>query len=174
MEIKLFTGEIDDLVHLLTQNKWIYHTNQHVKEESVRAAFAKRYYENDRETYWIMENGKRVGIIFIHDISDTIPLFDIRLHTNCRGKGYGVMALRWLQEYLFEVRGKVRIEGYTRVDNIGMRKCFSKAGFVKEGYLRNAWENEDGTVTDSIVYGAIKEDWVLGNPTPIKIDDVPF
>lgn len=55
-----------------------------------------------------------------------------------------------------------------------MRRCFSKAGFVKEGYLRNAWENEDGTVTDSIVYGAIKEDWILGNLTSISIDDVPF
>jgi len=121
-----------------------------------------------------MYHTKRIGIIFIHDISDTIPLFDIRLDENCRGKGYGVRALQWLQEYLFEVKGKIRIEGYTRVDNIGMRRCFSKASFVKEGYLRNAWENEDGTVTDSIVYGAIKEDWILGNLTLISIDDVPF
>jgi len=138
MEIKLFTGEIDALVHLLTQNIWFYHTNQHVKEETVRAAFAEGYYENDRETYWILVNGEREGLIFIHGISDTIPLFDIRLDANCRGKGYGVQALHWLQAYLFEVKGKIRIEGYTRVDNIGMRKCFSKAGFVKEGYLRNA------------------------------------
>ncbi|MEB7454815.1 GNAT family N-acetyltransferase [Lysinibacillus sphaericus] len=152
----------------------MYHTNQHIKEETVRAAFVEGYYENDRETHWILENGKRIGIILIHDISDTIPLFDIRLDENCRGKGYGVRALRWLQEYLFEVRGKIRIEAYTRVDNIGMRRCFSKAGFVKEGYLRNAWENEDGTVTDSIVYCAIKEDWILGNLTLISIDDVPF
>lgn len=57
---------------------------------------------------------------------------------------------------------------------MGMRKCFSKAGFVKEGYLRNAWENEDGTVTDSIVYSAIKDDWITGNSTPIKMDEVPF
>lgn len=149
------------------------HKSAHKRRDS-SAAFVEGYYGNDRETHWILENGKRIGIIFIHDISDTIPLFDIRLDENCRGKGYGVRALRWLQEYLFEVKGKIRIEGYTRVDNIGMRRCFSKAGFVKEGYLRNAWENEDGTVTDSIVYGAIKEDWILGNLTPISIDDVPF
>lgn len=87
MKIKLFTGEVDALVHLLTQNIWMYHTNQHIKEETVRAAFVEGYYENDRETHWILENEKRVGIILIHDISDTIPLFDIRLYENCREKG---------------------------------------------------------------------------------------
>ncbi|WP_339280449.1 GNAT family protein [Lysinibacillus sp. FSL P2-0066] len=174
MEIKLFEEEIDDLVHLLTQNRWLYHTNSYLKEEAIRAAYAEGYYQNNRETHWILEDGDRVGVIFIHDINDTIPLFDIRLDANYRGKGYGVKALHWLQEYLFAERKKIRIEGYTRVDNIGMRKCFSKAGFVKEGYLRNAWENGDGTVTDSIVYGAIKDDWVVGKSTPIKIDEVPF
>ncbi|MEK5488811.1 GNAT family N-acetyltransferase [Lysinibacillus sp. FSL M8-0355] len=174
MEFKLFEEEIDDLVQLLTQNKWLYHTNPLVKEESIRAAYVEGYYKNDRETHWLLEEGEKVGILFIHDISDTIPLFDIRLDAKCRGKGYGVKALRWLQDYLFGEKGKIRIEGYTRADNMGMRKCFSKAGFVKEGYLRNAWENEDGTVTDSIVYSAIKDDWITGNSTPIKMDEVPF
>lgn len=32
----------------------------------------------------------------------------------------------------------------------------------------------DGAVTDSIVYGAIKDDWILGRTTPIKIDDISF
>lgn len=45
---------------------------------------------------------------------------------------------------------------------------------MKEGYLRNAWENTDGTITDSILYVAIKEDWTLGRTTPIKMNDVPF
>lgn len=55
-----------------------------------------------------------------------------------------------------------------------MRKCFTQAGFVKKGYLRNAWENTDGTITDSILYGAIKDDLTLGRTTPIKMNDVPF
>ncbi|MFC9540317.1 GNAT family N-acetyltransferase [Lysinibacillus sp. NPDC056959] len=174
MEYKLFEDEIEDLVELLTQNKWIYHTEQNVKEESVRKGYAEGYYYSDRETYWIIDNEEKVGIIIIHDIRDTIPLFDIRLSTRYRGKGYGVKTLLWLQDYLFGEKGKIRIEGYTRVDNISMRKCFTKAGFVKEGYLRNAWENADGTITDSILYGAIKDDWILGRTTPIKMDDVPF
>lgn len=174
MEYKLLGNEIEDLVDLLTQNKWMYHTDQHLKEESVRKAYTEGYYQCDRETHWIVDNEKKVGIIIIHDISDTIPLFDIRLDMRYRGKGYGVKTLLWLQDYLFREKDKIRIEGYTRVDNMGMRKCFAKAGFVKEGYLRNAWENADGTVSDSIVYGAIKDDWILGRTTPIKIDDIPY
>lgn len=174
MEYKLLVDEIENLVELLTRNKWIHHIDQILKEESIRKAYAEGYYHNDRETHWIIDNEEKVGIIIIHDINDTIPLFDVRLDARYRGKGYGVKTLLWLQDYLFGERGKIRIEGYTRVDNIGMRKCFTKAGFVKEGYLRNAWENADGTVTDSILYGAIKDDWMLGRTTPIKMDDVPY
>lgn len=90
MEYKLLGNEIEDLVDLLTQNKWMYHTDQHLKEESVRKAYTEGYYQCDRETHWIVDNEKKVGIIIIHDISDTIPLFDIRLDMRYRGKGYGV------------------------------------------------------------------------------------
>ena len=174
MEYLLLVDEIENLVELLTQNKWIHHIDQILKEESIRKAYAEGYYHNDRETHWIIDNEEKVGLIIIHDINDTIPLFDIRLDARYRGKGYGVKTLLWLQDYLFGERGKIRTEGYTRVDNIDMRKCFTKAGFVKEGYLRNAWENADGTVTDSILYSAIKDDWMLGRTTPIKMDDVPY
>ena len=55
-----------------------------------------------------------------------------------------------------------------------MRKCFTKAGFVKEGYLRNAWENEDGTISDTVLYGAIFDDWKENKITQSKIDVLPY
>lgn len=174
MEFKLLTNEIDDLVSLMTCHTWEYHGNQLVTEEKVRKAFQDGYYKNDRETFWIMDYGVKVGILIINDIDDTIPLFDIRLDHRYRGKGYGVKSLTWLQQYLFEVKDKIRIESYTRADNHAMRKCFTKAGFVKEGYLRRAWENGDGTISDSVVYGAIQSDWKNNKITPIEIDKVPY
>ncbi|WP_309484732.1 hypothetical protein [Lysinibacillus boronitolerans] len=62
MEIKLFEEEIDDLVHLLTQNRWLYHTNSYLKEEAIRAAYAEGDYQNNRETHWILEDGDKVGL----------------------------------------------------------------------------------------------------------------
>lgn len=81
------------------------------KRRGCSSRIRRGYYQNNRETHWILEDGEKVGVIFIHDINDTIPLFDLRLDANVRGKGYGVKALHWLQEYLFGERGKIRIEG---------------------------------------------------------------
>lgn len=174
MEYKLLENEIDELIQLYIQNNWPYHGNEKVTEESIRKSFNQGYYQKERETYWSIDDGIKVGLLLIHDSNDSIPLFDIRLDEKQRGKGYGVKALKWLQDYLFGTKHKIRVEGYTRADNIGMRKCFSKAGFVKEGYLRKAWENADGTISDTVLYGAIKEDWEHKVITPTEIDAVPY
>ena len=174
MEYKLLSNELDELIQLYTQNDWPFHGSNKVTEESIRKSFEEGYYQSDRETFWILDEGVKVGLIIINDINDTIPLFDIRLDERYRGRGYGVKTLKWLQDYLFGVKRKIRVEGYTRADNIGMRKCFTKAGFVKEGYLRNAWENADGTISDTVLYGAIKEDWQRKCITPSKMDELPF
>jgi [ribosomal protein S5]-alanine N-acetyltransferase len=174
MEYKLLTNEIDELVQLFTQNKWPYHGTETINEATIRKSFEEGYYQKNRETFWMIDNGIKVGLLMIHDSEDTIPLFDIRLDEKQRGKGYGEKTLKWLQDYLFGTKQKIRVEGYTRADNIGMRKCFTKAGFIKEGYLRNAWENADGTISDAVLYGAIKEDWENNVITPTKIDAVPY
>lgn len=55
-----------------------------------------------------------------------------------------------------------------------MRKCFTNTGYVKEGYLRNARENENGTLFDSVLYAAIFEDWKNNVITKTKINDFPY
>ena len=174
MEFKLFNGEVENLVYLLTSNYWVYHSDATVKESTIRNAVENDYYSDERETFWIIDHNEKVGVMIINDINDTIPLFDIRLDVAYRGKGYGVKSLKWLQNYLFGEKEKIRIEGYTRADNVAMRKCFTSAGFVKEGYLRNAWENSDGTIYDTVLYGSIFEDWQTGSITPSKMNDVPY
>ncbi|MFJ7890449.1 GNAT family N-acetyltransferase [Lysinibacillus xylanilyticus] len=175
MEFRLFTNEIENLKTLMTNNTWDYHLNKIVEEETIQQKYDNGYYQDDRETYWIIDDNKmKVGIVLIEDINDSILSLDIRIDKQYRGNGYGVNTLLWLQDYLFGEKGKIRIEGYTRVDNIGMRKCFSKAGFVKEAYLRDAWENIDGSATDSILYSSIKSDWKNGKITPIRLNDIPY
>lgn len=55
-----------------------------------------------------------------------------------------------------------------------MNKTPLMSGFVKEGYLRNAWENDDGTISDSIIYSIIRSDWENKSKTEIKLNDFPF
>ncbi|MFD9627364.1 hypothetical protein [Peribacillus muralis] len=51
---------------------------------------------------------------------------------------------------------------------------YYKCGFVNEGYLRRAWENTDGSVSDSICYATIRYDWENKILKPIEINDHPF
>ncbi|MBS4219809.1 GNAT family N-acetyltransferase [Bacillus sp. FJAT-49711] len=170
-----FENEINDLVSFMTNNTWEYHADPKPSTESIVKAFHNGWYQEGRETYWVENCNEKIGLIIIHDIDDTIPLFDIRLARNARGKGIGTKAVRWMTDYIFSLPDKkIRIEAYTRRDNFAMRKTLTNCGFVKEGYLRNAWENKDGSVSDSICYAIIRTDWENKEQTPIKLNDLPF
>lgn len=174
LEIRKFNTEYEELIGLLCTNSWPFHTKAKLDPATIKSAIETGYYSEGRETFWIIESKQKVGIIIIDDIEDTIPLFDLRLTEEVRGRGIGQRSVRWLKNYLYGEKEKIRIEGYTRADNLAMRKCFTKAGFVKEGYLRNAWENEDGSISDTVLYASIYEDWKKNKITPIKMDKFPY
>jgi len=174
--MKLFNPETDktDLINLFCHNIWKFHTNKSLPQKQIENEIEEGYYSDNRETLWIIINEKKVGILIIDDIDDSIPIFDLRLYEKEQGNGIGMEVLKWLQNYLFGEKQKLRVEGYTRRDNIAMRKCFSKSGFVKEGYLRKAWESADDRVFDTVLYAAISEDWINNTITPVNFNDVDF
>lgn len=174
MKIQLLNGEYEELVDLLCSNNWKHHSNPRLEKGAIQRAIENGYYSDGRKTFWIILDNQKIGIIMIDDIDDSIPLLDIRITEGARGKNIGTQSLLWVKDYLFGEKDKIRIEGYTRADNLAMRKCFTKAGFVKEGYLRNAWENEDGTISDTVLYGAIYDDWKENKITQPKIDVLPY
>lgn len=172
---KKFNGEVEDLVKLLTTNVWAFHANPNQTVEQIVKNFKNGWYEEDKETFCIEYENQKVGLIHILDIHDSILLFDLRLDSSVRGRGFGVKAVQWITDYIFSLPDqKIRIEAYTRSDNIPMRKTLNKSGFVKEGYLRRSWENEDGSVSDALCYAMIRNDWEDNIKTPIKFDDFPF
>ncbi|RDI45503.1 GNAT family N-acetyltransferase [Falsibacillus pallidus] len=175
LQFTKFQNELDDLVSFLTDTAWEYHSNPTPEKKQIVEQYHNGWYQDDRETYWIEQENEKIGLLMIHDINDTIPLFDIKLSKIARGNGIGTKAVHWMTDYTFSLPDKkIRIEAYTRSDNLQMRKTLYKCGFVKEGYLRSAWENSDGTVNDSICYAIIRTDWENKKTTPIKFDDFPF
>ena len=173
-KMQLFQSEAEQLATFFSENEWIYHTNPKRSRHEILSKVEEGYYSKGRETFWIIEDDEKLGVLMIDDIEDTIPIIDIRIAPASRGKGIGIKTLEWLKDYLFGQKGKNRIEGYTRADNLAMRKCFTNAGFVKEGYLRKAWENHDGTVYDSVLYAAILDDWKNKMITNIDIDQLHY
>lgn len=175
LHIRKLDNELEELISFMTNNTWDYHADPKPWKEQIEKAFRNGWYQEDRETFWVEHDKDKIGLIIIHDISNTIPLFDIRFANHARGNGYGKIAVSWIVDYLFNLPDKkIRIEAYTRSDNLAMRKTLSNCGFVKEGYLRQAWENNDGSVSDSVLYGMIRHDWENKAQTPIEIDKLPF
>ncbi|WP_096152840.1 MULTISPECIES: GNAT family N-acetyltransferase [Bacillus] len=164
-----------DLVTFLTSCRWPFHGDPEPKKESILERIEKGWYEDNRHTFWVIEDGKRIGLVIIYDINDSIPLFDIRIREDIRGRGFGAQSVKWLTDYVFNMEpSKIRLEAHTRSDNYAMRKTLHKCGFVKEGYLRYSWENDDGTIHDAITYSIIRPDWENELRTPIRLDDLAY
>lgn len=88
------------------------------------------------------------------------PLLDIRLAAPFRGRGIGVLAVRWLTDHLFTRHARlVRIEATTRHDNTAMQTVLTRCGYRLEGRLVEAWVIDDGTRADSLIYGLLRREW---------------
>ena len=158
----------------INSESWPFHAPREPNDESHQKTQEGNYYFNDdRQTFWIiMDDKKRVGLIILTDLRDDTPVFDIRVSSKFRGKGIGTQGVNWLTEYIFtNWPKKIRIEAYTRHDNVAMRSVFRKCGYVKEAHHRKAWPDENKKYYDSIGYGVIREDWEKKKITPVNWDD---
>ena len=72
-----------------------------------------------------------------------------------RGKGYGVEAQYLLADYLFSTYPIMRVEAVTDVENIREQRALEKAGFTREGVLRQAqWRS--GRWHDQVMYSKLR------------------
>ena len=79
----------------------------------------------------------------------------IALLPDQRGKGYGAQAQRVLASYLFEQTTVQRVEADTDIDNIAEQRALEKAGFTREGVLRQAqWRA--GRWRDMVSYSVLR------------------
>ncbi|NRS49659.1 GNAT family N-acetyltransferase [Brevibacillus sp. HB2.2] len=165
---------VDELVEFLTSETWSFHGQENPTEESIRENVANgNYNENGNQTFWIMDNHTKIGLIRVFDLEDPICLFDLRLKEKFRGKGIAKDVLNWLSTYVFKKYTHIiRIEGHTRYDNFAMRKTFFNSGFVKESYNRRSWR-QGGQLFDSVGYAMIREDWENNTKTIIE-DTFPY
>lgn len=79
----------------------------------------------------------------------------ISLAVEHRGKGYGAEAQKLLAEYLLRIYPIMRVEASTDIENLPEQKALEKAGFTREGVLRQAqWRN--GHWHDLVVYSKLR------------------
>ena len=159
-------GDIDTVVAFLSANEWPFHGRSTL---SLDEAATVTMSGAGIESYWIVDDDAVVGLVRLldlDDVADGSPLFDLRIGVRHRGRGLGTLAVRWLTTHLFERYELLhRIEATTRDDNVAMRSVLERCGYRIEGELREAWRNDDGSRSNTIVYGLLRPEWLAGGPS---------
>jgi RimJ/RimL family protein N-acetyltransferase len=73
-----------------------------------------------------------------------------------RGKGYCTEATQLMVDYLFLSMDISRIMASPSIKNTGSQRVLEKAGFTKEGTIRNSAR---GARRDSYLYSILREEW---------------
>ncbi len=81
----------------------------------------------------------------------------INLVPAARGQGFGSEAQRLLAQYLFATTDVNRVEASTDVENLAEQRSLEKAGFRREGVLRQA-QFRAGAWHDLYLYGRVRSD----------------
>jgi RimJ/RimL family protein N-acetyltransferase len=168
------------LAEFLSADEWPFHGTSRASRETVEGWLAAgRFTGSGVRSFWILAgNGddalaladKAVGIVTLRDLADPTAVFDLRLRSAYRGRGFGTAAVGWLTDYLFtEFPEMTRIEGHTRRDNVAMQRVMERCGYVREAHHRQAWPSSDGNVYDSFGYAIIRPDWLSGEITPVEL-----
>lgn len=75
-----------------------------------------------------------------------------------RGKGYATEAVQIMVDFLFLTRQLARIQAVVDVENQGSLKVVERAGFSREGELRNAYWTR-GRWRNMYMYSITRDDW---------------
>ena len=81
----------------------------------------------------------------------------IALAPAARGRGIGTAAQRLLVEHLFTTTDVHRIQASTDVENLPEERALERAGFVREGVLRQCQVRADGR-HDLVLYSRLRDD----------------
>ncbi|HVE92584.1 MAG TPA: GNAT family protein [Actinomycetota bacterium] len=162
LRFELIAGDWEDLARWISSEQWPFHlrtqpTFDDVLEQAGRGNFASE----EVRSFWVLQTpGPAAGFLRIFDIGDVTPLFDLRVRRSDRGQGVGTAALRWATSHVFETLHEAnRFAGYTRHDNVAMRRVFERCGFTPEAHHREAWRTDSGELVDCVGYAILRREW---------------
>jgi RimJ/RimL family protein N-acetyltransferase len=160
--------EIDDsdvplLAAWMPMQTWPFHAPTRLDAADVfDRARTCYFFGNSTRSFWALadDGAATVGLVRIFDLADVTPLVDLRVGNAFRNQGAGTMLLRWATQWVFDTfPGTHRFGGYTRHDNLSMRRVFDKSGFLQEAYHHQAWRIDATTFADAVGYAMLRNVW---------------
>ena len=163
----IFNGCQDPLIPKFTtvpSGYTIDHAIEFVRSDPF--SFAER-----REIRFVIEHGngddkKFAGVISLHTINIKNHTAEIGywMEKSMRGKGIATTAAMMITDYGIATLGFRRIDGLVDADNEASQKVLMKAGFEREGILRNKVTREDGRQIDMALFATTNTTWKPLNP----------
>jgi RimJ/RimL family protein N-acetyltransferase len=154
-------GDTALLARFLAESEWPFHFERRVDANWVRGRLESgHFFGDDTRSFWVRaEEEEPLGFARVFDLSDATPLIDLRVATSARGRGVGSLALRGLTHWHFsEYPSALRLGGYTRHDNLAMRRVFEKCGYQQEALHRKAWRVNGAEPFDAVGYAILREE----------------
>jgi RimJ/RimL family protein N-acetyltransferase len=145
----------------LAASEWPFHYERRVDASWVRGRIESgHFFGDDTRSFWMRgDDDEPLGLARIFDLADATPLFDLRVAEAARGQGIGTLALRGLTLWHFSEHPEaLRLGGYTRHDNVAMRRVFEKCGYQQEALHRKAWRVNGGEPLDAVGYAILREE----------------
>lgn len=131
-------------------------------KEEVTSFFLKSLEEDDRYFFLIIApDGKIIGESVINEIDWDLRCANFRIglyHKMERGKGIGTWATEVTRDFAFEELHLHRLELDVYSFNPRAEKVYLKAGFKREGVLRDAIKDGD-KYADDILMSILEDEW---------------
>jgi RimJ/RimL family protein N-acetyltransferase len=105
--------------------------------------------------------GRGIGITALHrvDLVSRAAVYSIRICDSAQwGKGYGSEVTRLMLRYAFDVLNLHRVQLHVWTENARGIRAYEKAGFVREGLLREAMMH-NGVYCDFYVMAILEPEW---------------
>lgn len=131
-------------------------------EEDLREAIASvQMRRSIRFLVFNQENGEFIGQALFHSFNWKIPRCEIGywVRASKQNQGYMTEAVERMTSFGFEVLKMARIDIHCDTENIASYRVAEKAGYVREGVLRNHRRNIKRELADTVVYAVIPDDW---------------
>jgi RimJ/RimL family protein N-acetyltransferase len=154
--------DVERAVGLLVADEWPFHTDMRPDADLARHLVARDRASRSHLIVDDAQDGGPVGVVRLldlDDIPDGSPVFDLRIASTQRGRGYGGATVDWLAGHLFALEPALhRLEATTRADNVAMQTVLETCGWTLEGRFREAWRGADGQRHDALAYGLLRTD----------------
>jgi len=137
-------------------------------EQASRSELMKGYFDNPSNLFILLEakkfiiqkkDGTRIGEIrHFLDLPHGLMELACWLVPSERKKGYATEATQLMVDYLFLSKEIARVQAIVDVRNTGSQRVLEKAGFQREGTVRDGYVNR-GEWRSEYLYSILRREW---------------